>query len=96
MLPISVQYASDPTDINNVFQFWIIPVKSVTEVANPVHYSLLSLSAVSLPPCSNQRRRVSDQPTLLTFARADIAQTEQPAFRVAAAKLAELQNDSCP
>ena len=36
LLPISVQYASDPTDINNAFQFWIIPVKSVTEVANPV------------------------------------------------------------
>ena len=36
LLPISVQYASDPTDINNAFQFWIIPVKSVTEVADPV------------------------------------------------------------
>ena len=36
LLPISVQYASDPTDVNNAFQFWIIPVKSVTEVANPV------------------------------------------------------------
>ena len=36
LLPISVQYASDPTDVNNAFEFWIIPVKSVTVVANPV------------------------------------------------------------
>ena len=35
LLPITVQYASDPTDVNNAFQFWIIPVKGVTEVANP-------------------------------------------------------------
>ena len=37
LLPISVQYASD---VNNAFQFWIIPVKSVTEVANPVCLSV--------------------------------------------------------
>ena len=40
LLPITVQYASDPTDVNNAFQFWIIPVKSVTEVANPVGVSM--------------------------------------------------------
>ena len=40
LLPITVQYASDPTDVNNAFQFWIIPVKSVTEVANPVRVSV--------------------------------------------------------
>ncbi len=42
LLPITVQYASDPTDVNNAFQFWIIPVKGVTEVANPVRRSLCS------------------------------------------------------
>lgn len=36
LLPLSVQFASGPNDVNNVFQFWIIPVKSVTQVADPV------------------------------------------------------------
>ncbi|KAK9901388.1 hypothetical protein WJX75_009867 [Coccomyxa subellipsoidea] len=35
LLPLSVQFASGPNDINNVFQLWIIPVKSITQVADP-------------------------------------------------------------
>lgn len=37
LLPLSVQFASGPNDVNNVFQLWIIPVKSVTQVAAPVN-----------------------------------------------------------
>lgn len=36
LLPLSVQFASGPSDLNNVFQLWIIPVKSVTQVSDPV------------------------------------------------------------
>ncbi len=58
LLPISVQYASDPTDVNNAFQFWIIPVKSVTEVANPVPSRLPSTAYSAdrnLEECSAHR-----------------------------------------
>ncbi|BDA45297.1 probable agglutinin receptor at C-terminar half [Coccomyxa sp. Obi] len=37
LLPLSVQFTSGPNDLNNVFQLWIIPVKSVTQVADPVN-----------------------------------------------------------
>ena len=57
LLPITVQYASDPTDVNNAFQFWIIPVKSVTEVAIPVrlcahpHARMQSAAQMCLSSC---------------------------------------------
>ena len=41
LLPLSIQFASDPNNVHNLFQFWIIPVKSVTQVANPVSCSLI-------------------------------------------------------
>ncbi|EIE20080.1 hypothetical protein COCSUDRAFT_48597 [Coccomyxa subellipsoidea C-169] len=37
LLPLSVQFASGPNDVNNVFQLWVIPVKSVTQIAAPVN-----------------------------------------------------------
>ena len=36
LLPLSVLFASGPTDANNGFQMWIIPLGAVVKVANPV------------------------------------------------------------
>jgi hypothetical protein len=46
LLPLSVQFASGPNDINNVFQLWIIPVKSITQVADPVREREILMKAL--------------------------------------------------
>ena len=48
LLPLSVLFASDPTDDNNGFQLWIIPVGAVTKVANPVRPPMLVAGCLRL------------------------------------------------